>query len=70
MCLFDQNLSPFDSKDYDAVLAGGGDGTLGHVLTAVLRKTMKDAGKEEEMNKENPVFVKPTVSVGTLPVRS
>ena len=50
------------------MLAGGGDGTLGHLVTALAEKTMKMAGKEEEINRENPTFVKPKITVGTLPV--
>ena len=50
------------------MLAGGGDGTLGHLVTALAEKTMKAIGKEEEMNRENPTFVKPKITVGTLPV--
>ena len=54
--------------EYDTILAGGGDGTLGHVLTAVLKKTMRSSGREEQMNAENPEFCKPKVTIGTLPV--
>ena len=56
------------SLDYDAVVVGGGDGTLTNVLTAITKKTARAVGKEEQMNSQNPVFEKPKIPVAILPV--
>ena len=53
---------------YDGLIAGGGDGTLNHVLYALTLKTLRESGKESEANQENPSLVKPNITVGTLPV--
>ena len=58
----------FVNAVYDSVLAGGGDGTLNHVLDALVRKRLRESGQEAVANRENPMLLKPNITVGVLPV--
>ena len=61
-------LPIFFNAAYDSVLAGGGDGTLNHVLDALVRKRLRESGQEAVANRENPMLLKPNITVGVLPV--
>ncbi|XP_064606432.1 ceramide kinase-like [Liolophura sinensis] len=61
----DEILDKYDLTTIDGVVAVGGDGTLTEVVNALLKRTMKDAGIDE--NDPDVVPKTPSVTCGMFP---